>query len=38
MLLIKPNLNVLPKATAVVIPRCLGIPEGLEETQRKGSQ
>lgn len=35
MLLVKPNLNVLPKATAVVIPCCLGIPEGLEETHKR---
>lgn len=32
MLLVKPNLNVLPKAAAVVIPCCLGIPKGLHET------
>lgn len=35
MLLVKPNLNVLPKATAVVIPRCLGIPKSLEETHNR---
>lgn len=29
MLFVKPNLNVLPKTTAVVIPCCLGIPKGL---------
>lgn len=35
MLLVKPNLNVLPKTTAVVIPCCLGIPKGLDETHKK---
>lgn len=32
MLLVKPNLNVLPKATAVVVPCRLGVPEGLSKT------
>lgn len=31
VLLVKPNLNVLPKATAVVIPCCFGIPKGLNK-------
>lgn len=35
MLLVKPNLNVLPKTTAVVIPCSLGIPKGLDETHKK---
>lgn len=35
MLLVKQDLNVLPKATAVVIPYCLGISEGLGETHKK---
>lgn len=35
MLLVKPNLNVLPEATAVVIPCCLGVPKGLDKTHKK---
>lgn len=35
MLLVEPNLNVFPKATAVVIPRCLGITKSLRENTQK---
>lgn len=35
MLLVKANLNVLPKATTVVIPCCLGIPKSLGKTHKR---
>lgn len=34
MLLVEQNLNVLSKATAVVIPDCLGVSKGLGERQK----
>lgn len=35
MLRVKSNLYVFPKAAAVVVPCCLGIPKGLNDKNNK---